>query len=284
MEKLFSLPSVSKEKELHLRRYYSFIFSRKNRVLKKTDICHKHHIVPRSLGGSDDENNLIILTSREHYIAHMILWKCGYKQMITAFFYMSHNHRHQGIVSSRLYESLMHDYSNLVSLRFKNVPFTEEHKANISVALKGRLVSLETREKIRNRLRGSKDSEETKRKKAVSHIGEKNVMFGVSAYDVILAKYGKDLGEEKIKQIKEKLSKKSAGSNNPMYGKSSLENKTLAEIEVIKLKKQATWAKKEKKDRAYKGSIWITNGIINKYTKIKPEEIPEGWKRGRTKK
>ena len=34
-----------------------------------------HHIVPRSLGGSDDPSNLIALTARDHYFAHCCLAK-----------------------------------------------------------------------------------------------------------------------------------------------------------------------------------------------------------------
>jgi len=34
-----------------------------------------HHIIPRSFGGSNDKNNLVKLTAREHYIAHALLWK-----------------------------------------------------------------------------------------------------------------------------------------------------------------------------------------------------------------
>jgi hypothetical protein len=34
-----------------------------------------HHIVPRCLGGSNDEDNLVMLTGREHFIAHLLLWK-----------------------------------------------------------------------------------------------------------------------------------------------------------------------------------------------------------------
>ena len=33
----------------------------------------KHHITPKCLGGSDDENNLIDLFAREHFIAHKLL-------------------------------------------------------------------------------------------------------------------------------------------------------------------------------------------------------------------
>jgi len=34
-----------------------------------------HHIIPRSLGGLNDKINLVNLTAREHYIAHLLLWK-----------------------------------------------------------------------------------------------------------------------------------------------------------------------------------------------------------------
>lgn len=37
--------------------------------------CEMHHIVPRSEGGSNDESNLVKLTAREHFIAHLLLAK-----------------------------------------------------------------------------------------------------------------------------------------------------------------------------------------------------------------
>lgn len=36
---------------------------------------HKHHIIPLHSGGEDIESNLTYLTSREHQIAHFLLWK-----------------------------------------------------------------------------------------------------------------------------------------------------------------------------------------------------------------
>lgn len=35
----------------------------------------KHHIMPKSLGGSNSKDNLVDLTPKEHYIAHMLLYK-----------------------------------------------------------------------------------------------------------------------------------------------------------------------------------------------------------------
>lgn len=38
-------------------------------------VVEKHHIIPKSLGGSDDESNIVKLTPREHYICHKLLTK-----------------------------------------------------------------------------------------------------------------------------------------------------------------------------------------------------------------
>jgi hypothetical protein len=35
----------------------------------------KHHIIPKCLGGSDEQSNLVNLTPEEHYIAHQLLVK-----------------------------------------------------------------------------------------------------------------------------------------------------------------------------------------------------------------
>ena len=36
---------------------------------------HKHHIIPKHMGGSDDDNNIIELTIEEHAQAHKILFE-----------------------------------------------------------------------------------------------------------------------------------------------------------------------------------------------------------------
>lgn len=40
---------------------------------KPIGYAERHHIVPRSLGGSNDEENLVWLTPREHFICHRLL-------------------------------------------------------------------------------------------------------------------------------------------------------------------------------------------------------------------
>jgi hypothetical protein len=45
------------------------------RRFKKQNGYEQHHIIPKCLGGSNDKSNLVLLTYREHYIAHWLLTK-----------------------------------------------------------------------------------------------------------------------------------------------------------------------------------------------------------------
>ena len=50
----------------------------------------KHHIIPKSMGGTDSKENLVRLTAREHFIIHWLLKKIyKNKQMTYAFFAMT---------------------------------------------------------------------------------------------------------------------------------------------------------------------------------------------------
>lgn len=75
-----------------------------------------HHIVPRSLGGSDEESNLVMLSAREHYIAHLLLWKMDKScvAMYCAFMYMSSKYTS----NSRLYELFKIQFCEMQSKRF----------------------------------------------------------------------------------------------------------------------------------------------------------------------
>ncbi len=55
--------------------YNKLIISRKQRVLPADTYAENHHIIPRSLGGDDSNDNLIRLLPREHFIAHLLLAK-----------------------------------------------------------------------------------------------------------------------------------------------------------------------------------------------------------------
>ena len=53
--------------------YNDLIIRGKERVL--SEYKESHHIIPRCLGGLDDNDNLVDLTPEEHYLAHLLLIK-----------------------------------------------------------------------------------------------------------------------------------------------------------------------------------------------------------------
>lgn len=54
--------------------YEEFIESIKNgRINEKFENSEEHHIIPKCMGGTNDKDNLIYLSMREHFIAHKLL-------------------------------------------------------------------------------------------------------------------------------------------------------------------------------------------------------------------
>ena len=82
----------------------------------------KHHIIPRSLGGTDDVDNLVSLTAREHFICHYLLAKMYPKEsfewykMNHAFMYMKcKSYNQDRYFNSKLYEALRGNFSSIMS-------------------------------------------------------------------------------------------------------------------------------------------------------------------------
>lgn len=59
---------------MNYQKHYNKLIDRaKNRILE--GYSESHHIVPRCMGGLDEESNLVSLTPEEHYVAHQLLVK-----------------------------------------------------------------------------------------------------------------------------------------------------------------------------------------------------------------
>lgn len=97
-----------------------------------------HHIIPRSLGGSDDKSNLVDLTAREHFIAHMCLSLMHGGSQWYAIGMMKGRYN-----NSRLYEIARKQFS----FTRKNIPLSKQHSKNVTAALKITM----TPEKIKER-------------------------------------------------------------------------------------------------------------------------------------
>lgn len=108
-----------------------------------------HHIVPKAEGGSDDKANLVKLTARQHYVAHLLLAKiyddCAMHCAIAAMM-MKIRTKSAGRdfrFNSRLYEKLKMKRSKFMSERMRGnknglgYKFTDEQRRAASARLKG---------------------------------------------------------------------------------------------------------------------------------------------------
>ena len=74
--------------------------------IPKEEYKERHHIIPRCLGGTDDEENLIDLYAREHYEAHKLLYKENKNNLSLsfAFILMSNIRKGNYTISAEEYE------------------------------------------------------------------------------------------------------------------------------------------------------------------------------------
>lgn len=93
------------------KHYLNLVNSRKllNREKFKGEYFEKHHILPKCFGGTNSKDNLVLLTAREHFIAHLLLIEMyegkDKSKMTFAFFRMTQiNFQQKRLRSSRAVE------------------------------------------------------------------------------------------------------------------------------------------------------------------------------------
>lgn len=105
---------------MNYQRIYDQIISRRSNS-RLNEYCELHHIIPKSIGGSNDSNNLVYLTAREHFICHLLLVHIhkdtpNYFKMVKAFFMMqTSSNNQQRYITSRKFAMLREQYSLLQS-------------------------------------------------------------------------------------------------------------------------------------------------------------------------
>lgn len=171
----------------------------------------RHHIIPRSMGGSDDNDNLVELTAREHFVCHWLLSKMTegddrYK-MLSAIRMMHQTEntenqcRYHTKITSRVFENIRQEWSagHSIAMSGENNPakrdevretirkqktgvkraeFSDEWRQNLSKnhkSTKGYDCSLseETKRKISATMSGRTLSETHKKRIGESQLGRK---------------------------------------------------------------------------------------------------------------
>ncbi len=180
---------------MNYQKIYNDLISRAQAREPLSEYKETHHIIPRCMGGSDDKENLVELTGREHFIAHWLLCKIydtpGLKKAFGLMCLTGKNRSYK--ISSQLYEL---------------------GRRRLSEAAIGREVSMETREKISRALKGRKftkehlarmrkpKTEEAKKNIAAAKVGVLNPMYGTISptRDVPHTKETRDLISLRTKQ------------------------------------------------------------------------------------
>lgn len=117
--------------------YMAIIEKAKHRKFEEPTYTEKHHIIPRSMGGSNAKDNLVRLTAKEHIIVHLLLIKMVEGDM----------RRRMGFAYIRMMSGRQGQLSGLS--RKEQLLFSREIGRLHSIALTGRKHSDETKEKMR---------------------------------------------------------------------------------------------------------------------------------------
>ena len=127
-----TLSNATKEQSaMYLDNKYTIVYNNivntaKSRVLG--GYGERHHIIPKCLGGTNDKNNIVKLTAREHFICHRLLVKMvegkAVFQMMKAVHIMTIQNKSQVRykVTSRIFEQIKIDAALAMSVLTKGKP------------------------------------------------------------------------------------------------------------------------------------------------------------------
>jgi hypothetical protein len=134
--------------------HYELLIKKAKGREKMGDVYYeKHHIIPKSLGGSNKNENLVHLTGREHFVAHMLLAKIygGGMWQAAKMMKQARGGIQERYVNSRLYEIAKREWTKFASGKKRpphviekllegrrNTPTSDETKAKMSAVRKGR--------------------------------------------------------------------------------------------------------------------------------------------------
>jgi hypothetical protein len=120
---------------------------------RKQGYFERHHIIPKSLGGNDENQNLVLLTAREHFICHLLLTRMlegkSKDLMIFACLKLSGGEWYlpEGVVRSRTYERIKKHAAAASSRRMKGIRKSVTHCENLRKAFQN---SISHKEAARN--------------------------------------------------------------------------------------------------------------------------------------
>lgn len=117
---------------MNYKKQYDLLIEKHGSKGKPSSYSERHHIVPRCLGGLDDESNLVYLSAEAHYVAHHLLFKIDRDNKLgRAFMLMSDRFR----IKSRAYQ-IAKELASLNMLGDLNPAKRDEVKKKMSASQK----------------------------------------------------------------------------------------------------------------------------------------------------
>lgn len=141
-------------------KWYNSIIENANLRITQSGYTEKHHIIPRSLGGTNKKDNLVSLTPREHFICHLLLTKMTLGNDRYKMIYALHMITNVKNIGSGRYSptARTYDYAKKLFIEHMNTIWTAEKRAiqskTISNVMKTSLSKL-TSEELSIRMKNS---------------------------------------------------------------------------------------------------------------------------------
>lgn len=225
------------------KEFINNILNTRGRFACGEEYYERHHIIPKCMGGRDEEDNLIDLFAREHFIAHKLLalenpendsliyaWSCmafpnnnmqqryeltpdEYEEVRIALSETRKGKPRSDAVKKKISAKAKERYQDPVYYeKMKQAAkdrCTDEFRRNISERMKGKVAGKN------NPMFGRNHTEDTRKRqselKQGMYVGENNPMYGRTWWD-------ENTPQEKIDEWRLNISKRTTGENNPNYG------------------------------------------------------------------
>jgi hypothetical protein len=250
--------------------YVNIIFKAKSNLRKKNskEYYELHHIVPKCkpFNGSNKNQNLVLLTAREHFICHLLLTKMceGYKKnkMMWAFHRLAFSYpSNKKMITSSQYELARKVFIKYLKENHpsKNFEWRKKVSERVTLDWEG---NEERRKETSVIFRKSHEERKHKDPEKYYELQQKNSKIGAQK---IKEKWSND--DEWVISEKQKMSERSKGKNNPMYGK-KIEGNHKEKLSIATSRKRWLYNEHE--------TVYIDKDLVESYMK-------KGYKHGRKK-
>lgn len=214
---------------------------------------HKHHIIPKHMGGTDDPSNLIELTVPEHAAAHLSLYEqYGKKEDLCAYYMLSGRNQDPEFVRLRSQLGAAAAYKTRLTRGIGHLPFFGAELTDLEkfqICSSGGKVQgpINSKTGFMAKIQKMGDVVENGRKGGLATIASGKGAFGDPIQRRIVASMG-----------------------GKVQGRRNAESGHLKRIAQLPSNRN-------------RGMVWVTDGQSNEMIKDL-SEIKDGWYRGKTQK